>query len=243
MSKVYNHIIEKCKESKKMFALLIDPDMGSIDNLKRKIDLANENSIDLIFVGGSLLVVDQVNLCLEQIKKLTNIPVVLFPGNPNQVNKNADAILFLSLISGRNPELLIGQHVLAAPYIIQSGLEPISTGYMLIESGKYTTVQYVSNTMPIPSNKSEVAMCTAIAGEMLGNKAIFMDAGSGATQTVPIEMIKRVKQNISIPLIIGGGIKTAQKAKEIWEAGADIIVIGNALDSNPDLIKEISSLR
>ena len=165
--------------------------------------------------------------------------MVIFPGNGTHLHKNADAILFLSLISGRNADLLIGNHVHVAPLIKAMKMESIATGYMLIESGKLTTAQYMSNTIPIPQNKADVAVATAIAGEMLGLKAIYMDAGSGADSPINSTMIEEVKAAINIPLIIGGGIRDTATAKRITDAGADIIVVGNAAEQNPEIIKKI----
>jgi len=173
---------------------------------------------------------DSLFHCIRTLKENSDIPVILFPGSSYQISRNADAMLFLSLISGRNPDLLIGLHVLSAPYIKLSGLKTIPTGYMLIDSGKPTSVTYMSNSFPIPNDKKDIAACTAMAGEMLGLRTIFMDAGSGALQTIPEEMITFVKGSIDIPLIIGGGIRTAEKAKSVLEAGADIIVVGNRFE-------------
>jgi len=177
---------------------------------------------------------------VKQVKDSVSIPVVLFPGNSMQIEPTADALLFLSLISGRNPELLIGQHVIAAPIIKNTRLEIIPTGYMLINSGRMTSVAYISNTTPIPDDKYSLAACTAMAGEMLGLQTIFMDAGSGAEKEISARMIATVRKSIQVPLIIGGGINTSLKAFTALEAGADMIVIGNALEKNPDLLIEIS---
>jgi putative glycerol-1-phosphate prenyltransferase len=182
---------------------------------------------------------------LEQLvvdlKTKSNIPVILFPGSPTQVTPRADALLYLSLISGRNPELLIGQHVLSAPAVKQSGLEILSTGYMVIDGGAPTTVSYISNATPIPSNKNEIALCTALAGEMLGMKLIYMDAGSGAQKPIPAAMIQAVAAQITVPLLVGGGITTPAKAAENCKAGANLIVVGNAIEKDPGLITEIGA--
>ena len=191
-------------------------------------------------VGGSLVVSDYLDQCVQLIKKESDIPVILFPGSPSQVTRHADALLYLSLISGRNPELLIGQHVISAPSVRQSGLEVMSTGYMVIDGGAPTTVSYISNASPLPSDKTEIAMCTAMAGEMLGMKLIYMDAGSGARQQVAEKMIGKVSSSISVPLIVGGGITTPEKAMQSCKAGADIIVVGNAIEKDPELIRLIS---
>ncbi len=237
---IYAHILKQSQESKKQIALLLDPDKVLNHQVELIARNAAEANIDYIFVGGSLLVNNELDACIKTIKANCSIPVVLFPGNTMQMSWKADAILFLSLISGRNSEMLIGRHVIAAPYLKMSPLEVISCGYMLIESGKTTAVQYMSNTMPIPSDKLDIAICTALAGEMLGLKLIYLEAGSGAQHSVPVSMIESVKQSLSIPLIVGGGINTPEKAYEVLKAGADIIVIGNAFEKNPDLINEMA---
>lgn len=232
---------EKHKLGKKSIAVLIDPDkVDDAAKLQYLINLANENCVDYFFVGGSLITTTNLSDVVKQIKKSVSIPVILFPGNSMQIDSHADAILFLSLISGRNPELLIGQHVIAAPIIRNTKLEVIPTGYMLINSGKMTSVAYISNTMPIPEDKYSLAACTALAGEMLGLQTIYLDAGSGAEREVSVKMIASVKRSIDIPLIIGGGINTSAKAMNALTAGADMIVIGNVLEKDPDMLTEIS---
>ena len=187
------------------------------------------------------MISDQLDELVQHIKKNSSIPVILFPGSPSQVTPHADALLYLSLISGRNPELLIGQHVLSAPFVKQSGLEILSTGYIVVDGGAPTTVSYISNASPIPADKGDIALCTALAGEMLGMKLIYMDAGSGAKQAITTSMIKRVSSQITIPLIVGGGIKTPEKAIENCRAGADLIVVGNAIEKNSKLLSEMSA--
>jgi putative glycerol-1-phosphate prenyltransferase len=177
---------------------------------------------------------------VREIKENVSIPVVLFPGNSMQLDPGADAILFLSLISGRNPDLLIGQHVVAAPILRNNHIEVMPTGYLLINSGKITSVAYISNTTPIPDDKYSLAACTAMAGEMLGMQLIYLDAGSGAEKEISSRMINAVRKAVDLPLFVGGGINTTQKAITALEAGADLIVIGNALEKNPDLLIEIS---
>lgn len=237
---LYKNILQKKEQGKKLFAILIDPDKQKNSELVLIIKKANESNVDYFFVGGSLLTNDNLNDCIKTIKDNSKIPVILFPGNAMQINQNADGILFLSLISGRNPELLIGKQVITAPILKQTGLEVISTGYMLIDSGKPTTASYMSNTMPIPRDKIGIATSTAIAGEYLGLKLIYMDGGSGAEQPIKIDMIKKVSSSIKIPLIIGGGICSAKKAIENCKAGADLIVVGNAIETDPSLISDIS---
>jgi|TARA_B100001094_G_C18183520_1_gene802330 putative glycerol-1-phosphate prenyltransferase len=238
---IYKKITVNRKANKKSFALLIDPDKQNKNQLLSIIEKANDAKTDYFFVGGSLLTNDSLDLCLNTLKENSTIPIVLFPGNAMQVNDKADGILFLSLISGRNAEMLIGKQVITAPILKQSSLEVLPTGYILIDSGKPTTVSYMSNTTPIPANKNTVAACTAMAGEMLGLKLIFMDGGSGAKIPISEAMIKEVRKSISVPLIIGGGINSGKKAIANCKAGADIIVVGNAIEKNNNLITEIAN--
>lgn len=238
---VYQSIQDKKTKHQKAFAVLIDPDKLDAIGLQKTIALAVEAKVDYIFVGGSLVVTDTLDQMVAQIKQQCTIPVVLFPGSPDQITPRADALLYLSLISGRNPELLIGQHVISAPFVRQSGLEVIPVGYMLIDGGTPTTVSYISNTHPIPANKNDIAACTAMAGEMLGLKLIYMDAGSGAKNAIPASMIQQVAKHTSTPIIVGGGITSAEKAIENCKAGADIIVVGNAVEKDPSLIQMIAS--
>ncbi|MEZ5084245.1 MAG: geranylgeranylglyceryl/heptaprenylglyceryl phosphate synthase [Bacteroidales bacterium] len=228
--------------NKKQFAVLVDPDKYNRSQLIDLITMARKSMVSYFFVGGSLLSDGNLEGTIKVIKDNCDIPVIIFPGDEMQITNNADGILLLSLISGRNPELLIGKHVIAAPYLKRSGLEILSTGYMLVDSGKATTALYMSNSLPIPANKDEIAVSTAMAGEMLGLKLIYMDGGSGAEFPVPISMIEKVKQNISIPLILGGGIRNSEAAAERFKAGADLIVVGNAIESNHSLLTEIAEV-
>ena len=237
---IYNKILSDKKANKKSFALLIDPDKQDKKQLLAIIEKAKNAKTDYFFVGGSLLTNDSLDLCLKTLKENTTIPIVLFPGNAMQVNNKADGILFLSLISGRNADMLIGKQVITAPILKQSSLEVLPTGYMLIDSGKPTTVSYMSNTNPIPADKETVAACTAMAGEMLGLKLIFMDGGSGAKNPISEAMIKAVRKYVDVPLIIGGGIGSGEKAIANCRAGADIIVVGNAIEKDENLIGEIA---
>ena len=238
---IYHKISEKKAQKRKSFVVLIDPDKTSLKNADTLLQQCASAKVDFLFVGGSLVVSDHIDELLQHIKRESNIPVILFPGSPSQVSSYADALLYLSLISGRNPELLIGQHVISAPLVKKSGLEVISTGYMVIDGGAPTTVSYISNASPIPADKSEIAVCTAMAGEMLGMKLIYMDAGSGAKTPITEAMISSVSAKISIPLIIGGGITDPEKAYRNCKAGADLIVVGNAIEKDPKLIQEISA--
>lgn len=225
------------KGPRKKLALLIDPDKYKS---AKKPDLSASSGIDYIFIGGSLISKGDFKYCVEDVKKSTSLPVILFPGNADQVSPLADGILFLSLISGRNADNLIGKHVQAAPILKKTSLEIIPTGYMLIDGGKITTAAYMSSTLPIPADKPDIAACTALAGEMLGLKLIYMDTGSGALNHVPIKMIKEVKKSINIPLIAGGGIRTPEEAYTVASAGADILVIGTIAEESPELVKQIS---
>ncbi len=237
---IYKSIAEKKANGEKSLAILIDPDRLRLQNLDRVIKISLKAGVDYFFIGGSLIVNDMLDAVLSRIKESCDIPMILFPGNSFQLSYKADALLFLSLISGRNAELLIGKHVITAPYLKMSPLEIISTGYMLIDGGVSSTVHYMSNTSPIPHAKDDIAMCTAMAGEMLGMKLMYLDAGSGAKNPVSKSMIENVSGAIQIPLIVGGGIRTPEKAKENVNAGADVIVTGNAIEKDPQLIFEMA---
>ena len=222
----------------KKLAILIDPEnTNHADDLADLIETASQATVDFIFVGGSLVTHNRIDEVVTAIKTKTDLPVVLFPGGLNQISAQADAILFLSLISGRNPEFLISKQVAAAPLVKKIGLTVIPTGYLLI--GTTSSASYMSNTTPIPYNKSDIAKATALAGEMMGNQVIYLDAGSGAQEPVRAEMISEVRKVITTPLIVGGGITSFDEAYTALEAGADILVVGNATEKNPQVIKEI----
>ncbi|MEQ9285797.1 MAG: geranylgeranylglyceryl/heptaprenylglyceryl phosphate synthase [Cyclobacteriaceae bacterium] len=234
-------LVYKKKNGLKSFAVLIDPDkVDDMGDVVKLVNLCVENKVDYIFVGGSLIVNDNFSNVISTIKTISSIPTIIFPGNNIQIDPSADAILFLSLISGRNPDMLIGQHVLSAPILKRSKLEVIPTGYMLINSGNQTSASYMSNTTPIPGNKPTIASSTAMAGEMLGLKLIYLDAGSGANQPVSQKIISNVSRCIDIPLIVGGGINSLGKVSNALEAGADLIVIGNAIEKDQDLLITVS---
>lgn len=242
MKQIITKIQDNVNSKKKSLAILIDPD--KFDKIKfDTIDFHNLNKIDFIFIGGSLILTQQTQQVINKLKEIFNVPIVMFPGNAIHICNGIDGILFLSLISGRNPDYLIGQQVIAAPMLKNSGVEIIPTGYMLIDGGSPTTANYMSHTVPIPNNKPEIAVCTAMAGEMLGFQLIFMDAGSGASHAINKDMIKAVKSNIDIPLIIGGGINTFLKAQDAYDSGADIIVIGNLLEENAQVMNSIVTLK
>ena len=224
----------------KKLAILIDPDKQPPQSLLPLIHQAIACKVDLILVGGSLLMNSQFEQTILTLKKNSTIPVVIFPGTNYQISPNADALLLLSLLSGRNAEYLIGQHVAAAPFLKESGIEIISTGYILIDGGINSSTAYITQTLPIPNHKPDIAVATAIAGQMLGMKLIYLEAGSGATHTVSSEIVNAVKKNITVPLLVGGGIQTGTQARQLCQAGADIIVIGNSLEKDPTLLLEIA---
>lgn len=238
---IYSSLTDKKNLGKKSFAVLIDPDKVNEAVLDELISLSVAAGVDYFLLGGSLVISQNLDNCVQHIKKHCSIPVILFPGSPSQISPRADALLYLSLISGRNPELLIGQHVVSAPFVRKSGLEIISTGYIVIDGGAPTTVSYISNATPVPWDKNDIAMCTAMAGEMLGMKLIYMDSGSGAKRAVTESMIETVARHISVPLIVGGGITEPEKAYRNCKAGADIIVVGNAIEKDASLIREMSA--
>lgn len=226
--------------NKRLFGLLVDPDKHSNESLEALIKIANLTpGPDVIFIGGSI-VFNGIDDTVNKIKEHTNKPVILFPGSALQVSKYADGIMLLSLISGRNPEFLIGNHVLAAPKIKKSGIEVLPTGYMLINSGIDTSVSYMSNTSPIPYNKNDIAIATAMAGELLGLRAIYLEAGSGAEKPVSESMIKAVRSAIDIPMIVGGGIRNTDQLNDVLNAGANMVVIGTATETDPNSVSEFA---
>lgn len=237
--KIYQQLLNTISAKGAAYLILIDPDRINLDRLPLFAKQCENSGVDGFLVGGSLMMNGDFNSFLIRLKESTGLPVIIFPGDVNQVNKNADALLYLSVISGRNAEHLIGKHVIAAPMIKRAGIEPISTGYILVESGSLTTAQYMSGSNPIPRNKPEIAAATALAGEYFGFKFIYLEAGSGAENSIPNEMVKAVSGVCSIPIICGGGIRTPQDAREKVDAGAKIIVTGNYFEDEAkwDLIK------
>ncbi|OGC43049.1 hypothetical protein A2Y85_06830 [candidate division WOR-3 bacterium RBG_13_43_14] len=232
---VYDHLNRK----KPSILALIDPDRVLLENACKIAEFVIDQGVDGIMVGSSLLVSSHFEHFIAQIKKGSSKPVIIFPGCSHQIAKKADAIFFLSLLSGRNSEFLIGEQVKAVFCIKEIGLEVIPVGYILIDSGSYTTVEYISNTRPIPRNKPEVAVAHALTGEYFGMKYTYLEAGSGARMPVPVDMIKKVKKETSISLIVGGGIKTAKTARAIIDAGADIIVLGSIIEKSKSEFKKI----
>lgn len=236
---VYARLLNARQHGAKQLAVLLDPDQSRLSRLHRTVALAAELGVHYLLVGGSLVVNDRLDAVLTDIRQRCAAPIVLFPGNSFQLSYRADALLFLSLISGRNADLLIGQHVIAAPFLRQSPLEIIPTGYLLVDGGVVSSVQYMSNTLPIPANKPDIAACTAMAGEMLGLKTIYLDAGSGAHRPVPEEMIAAVRANVEAPLWVGGGIRTPEQALARWRAGADVVVVGTAVEQQPECLRTL----
>lgn len=226
----------------KSVALLLDPDKAAADGLEEILHIASECRTDYILAGGSLTF-NSIDDLIDSIRSRCNIPVVLFPGNLLQLSRKADAILLLSLISGRNPELLIGNHVIAAPYLRSVKERLISVGYILIGCGQKTSVEYISQTNAIPDDKTDLVVATALAGEMLGFHLIYLEAGSGASNPVPPAIINEVRHNISVPLAVGGGLKSGEDIAAAFNAGADLIILGNGCEKNPGLLKEACSIR
>lgn len=222
----------------KQLAILIDPGKYGVNRLVTLLQLMQQNPPHYVLVGGSITSAS-MDETIALIRQYLSVPVILFPGSATQFTPKADALMYLSLISGRNPDYLIGQHVLSSIPIKKSGLKVIPVGYMLVESGRMTSVEYISNTKPIPSNKADIAVCTAVAGELLGMRSIYLEAGSGADRPVPAEMIRAVKENISIPLIVGGGIRSVEALKNAYASGADVVVVGNILEEKPELYHEL----
>lgn len=232
MQNIYNKILRSKSRKEKLLAILLDPDKVDLQNIKSLISKINDSPATHIFIGGSLVLNNTIDEIILNLKKEIKLPIVLFPGNPSQISIHADGILFLSLISGRNSDFLIEHQVKAAPILKKSNLEIISTGYILIESGNPTAVASVSKTNPLPRHNAEIAVDTAIAGEFLGNKLIYLEAGSGAKLAVPLETISLVSKNLEIPLIVGGGIKSNQEIQDAYVAGADLVVIGTAFEND-----------
>jgi len=231
-NKIYQEILNCKTNKKKLLAILLDPDKIAWQSLDYLILKINESPATHVFIGGSLVETNRIDELIICLKQKINLPMVLFPGNPSQISKEAGAILFLSLISGRNSDYLIGHQVKAAPVLKQTQLEIISTGYILINGGNETAVETVSKTKPLDRDDLDLVLATAQAGEMLGNKLIYLEAGSGAKQAVPENVIELVSQNLTIPLIVGGGIVALQGIKKAYDSGADLVVIGTAFEKD-----------
>ena len=222
------------------YIVLIDPDRKNDHTIENQITLANDSDVDAIFVGGSLMMDSKCAQRVKKIKALSNIPVIFFPGGVGQLNPHYDAILFMSILSGRNPHYLIGEQVIAAPLIKDMGIETISTGYILIDGGAQSTVEFMSGTKPIPMERTDITVAHALAGQYLGMDLIYLEAGSGAKNPVPISMIEAVNEAIDGHLIVGGGINTPEKAESAVKAGASIVVTGTAIENNLNIMKEFS---
>lgn len=232
MENLYSQIIQAKRNNQKLLAILLDPDKIDLNTVAILISKIDQSPATHIFIGGSHVTTNILDELIIKIKQNCNLPIFLFPGNPSQISNKADAILFLSLISGRNPDFLIEHQVKAAPILKKTQLEVISTGYILIESGTETAVERVSKTRPLNRDNLDLALATAQAGEMLGNKLIYLEAGSGAKQAVPLEMIELVAQNIEVPLLVGGGIVNLQGIKKAYDSGADLVIIGTAFEND-----------
>ena len=237
---VYQKLLKVRDEKGAGFFVLLDPDRMSVSEIVELAQKSEKGGADAFLVGSSLLLSTRFDEAVKEIKANVSIPVIIFPGNANQVSRHADAILFLSLISGRNPHLLIGEQVKAAPAIKEFGLEPIPTGYMIIESGGATSVQFMSDTQPIPRNKPDIVKAHALAAEYLGMRFVFLEAGSGADNSVPDNIIREVKDFISIPIIVGGGVKDPDVAYKKVKSGASFVVIGNSLEEDDSIIEEFA---
>ncbi|GGK73637.1 geranylgeranylglyceryl/heptaprenylglyceryl phosphate synthase [Rufibacter glacialis] len=227
----------------KRLAVLLDPDHLTVARCQEILALSHRHEVDFFFMGGSLISNPEQGSFIGYIKQHSSIPVILFPSSGLYIDPQADGMLLLSLISGRNPDLLIGQHVAAAPLLKNSGLPLYPTGYMLIDSGRQTTASYMSGTTPIPHDKPSIAACTALAGQMLGLHYMFLDGGSGAMYPVSPAMIQAVRQAVSVPILVGGGVNTPEKAEAAWKAGADILVVGNHIEKSPQFISEVSKVK
>lgn len=235
---IYQEILSKKKKKKNMLAALLDPDSENLEKLKRKIELIEKSKIDFIFVGGSTTWNDNFERFVKKVKSMVSKTIIIFPGSAEQISASADAILFLSLISGKNPKYLIGEHVKAAPILKETDIEVIPTGYILLNGGRRTSVEFVSGTKPIPQDNVKKIRDTAYAAQLLGMKMVYLECGSGAKFSVKDEIIKAVKEHIEIPLIVGGGIKNKKEVENKHKAGADIVVVGNALEDDPTILLE-----
>jgi phosphoglycerol geranylgeranyltransferase len=240
MMSIYHKLLDIKAEKGCGFLVLLDPDRKSSANLISYVKECENAGVDAFLFGSSMMLDNHFENTLKEIKQATGLPVIIFPASSSMVSGHADAILYLSLISGRNPNLLIEEHVKSAPLIKSIGLETIPTAYMLIESGVLTSVSYISNTLPIPRNKPDIACAHALAGQYLGMKLVYLEAGSGAQQPVPLEMIEKVTGYIDIPVIVGGGIRDADYAGRVARAGASFVVVGNVLEDKPGMVAKLA---
>ena len=240
---VFSQLLSTVRERGAVYCVLIDPDVANDHRLAATAEACDRGGADAVFIGGSLITSTDFDRHVREVKEATELPVIIFPGTALQLSQYGDAVLFLSLISGRNPERLIGDQVVGAPIVKELGLEPIPTGYMLFESGRMTSTQFMSNTRPLPTDKPDIAKAHALAAEYLGMKCIYLEAGSGAESPVPDSVVSAVREYVSIPLIVGGGVKTPEVARSKVEAGASFVVTGTVFDHGADvsLIKEFAN--
>ena len=227
---IFNNLLQSIKNRGAAHIVLLDPDKKDEESLEERIENANIAGVDALFVGGSLMMDVRCEDRVKKIKSVSKIPVILFPGGIGQLNSHYDAMLFMSVISGRNPHYLIGEQVLAAPIVQNLGIETISTGYILLDGGAGSTVQYISGTTPLPMHRKDIVVAHALAGQFLGMKFIYLEAGSGALNPINANIISNVKKALKIPLIVGGGIKNKSQIQVAYDAGADLVVVGNALE-------------
>lgn len=238
MATILDQIIQAKKQNKKLLAILLDPDKVDLFTIELLIQKINQSPATHVFIGGSLVENNCTDQIIKTIKRHCALPIVLFPGHPSQISFEADGILFLSLISGRNPDYLIEHQVRSARQLFKSNLEVVPTAYLLIESGHETAVQKVSKTTPLATNDAEKIVATAIAGQLLGMKLVYLEAGSGASKQVPLEVIAEVSAEVDLPIIVGGGIRSIQAIRETFAAGADLVVIGTAFENDQNFFNE-----
>ncbi|HEX8424995.1 geranylgeranylglyceryl/heptaprenylglyceryl phosphate synthase [Hymenobacter sp.] len=242
LTSLYDALTKRRKLGHKLLAVLLDPDNLDEASCQQMLELSAQHVVDYFFVGGSLVMSSHQAALIRLLKTHSPVPVLLFPSHSMHIDSQADGILLLSLISGRNPEFLIGQHVVAAPVLRQSNLQILSTGYMLVDTGRQTTASYMSGTTPLPHDKPTIAACTAMAGEQLGLRLIYLDGGSGALYPISPALIRAVRQAVELPLVVGGGINTVEKAEAALTAGADIIVVGNQIEKAPEFLGKVSKV-
>ena len=238
---IYDKILDIISRRGAAYVVLIDPDLKNENKIEKFVFTANESDVDMIFVGGSLMMDSKYKKRIKQIKKLSKIPIIFFPGNVSQLNNYYDAMLFMSVISGRNPHYLIGEQVISAPIIYDIGIETISTAYLILNTGKSTAVEFMSGTVPIPMERVDIAVAHSLAAKFLGFKLIYLEAGSGAVEPVPNRLVRSICDVVDIPVIVGGGIRTPEVAKNLVDSGASIIVTGGAIEEKQENIKNFSN--
>ena len=238
---IYDKILDIISSRGAAYVVLIDPDLKNENKIEKFVFTANESDVDMIFVGGSLMMDSKYKKRIKQIKKISKIPIIFFPGNVSQLNNHYDAMLFMSVISGRNPHYLIGEQVISAPIIYDIGIETISTAYLILNTGKSTAVEFMSGTVPIPMERVDIAVAHSLAAKFLGFKLIYLEAGSGAVEPVPNRLVRSICDVVDIPVIVGGGIRTPEVAKNLVDSGASIIVTGGAIEEKQENIKNFSN--